>query len=144
MEELTAEEACNNLIQIDALMKKMSENLGFDGKAVVKSMCKGSLLRDEGREEFLAGKYAKAATKFKKSIELSDKGLGMGKDCTIFPALIGLCESYIALKDWKNAQLATNRLMAYAKEDQFIECIRVAKELLNEIEQVNKHISSTI
>lgn len=137
MEELTAEEARNNLIQIGALMKKMSKNLGIDGKAVVKSICKGSLLRDEGREAFLAGNYAKAAAKFKKSIELSDKGLGMGEDCSIFPALIGLCESYIALKDWQNAQAATNRLMEYAKEDHFIECIRVAKELLNEIEQVN-------
>lgn len=132
MEERTAEEALNNLIQVKTLMEKMSKNLGVDGKAVVKSMCKGSLLRDEGREAFLAGKYAKAAAKFKKSIELSDKGLGMGEDCSIFPTL-----TYIALKDWQNAQLATNRLMEYAKEDQFIECIRVAKELLDEIEQVN-------
>lgn len=118
-----------------SLMDKMAINVGLDPNKVEKAKFEGGDFRNKGRESFLAGDYVKAAKYYRKSIEITAKGL-CPNHLILIPTYIGLCESYIRLKDWQQAKIIADSLMPIAKKFKHQEAIRVTVELLDEIEQV--------
>ena len=118
-----------------SLSDKMAINVGLDPNKVEKPKFEGVDFRNIGREAFLAGGYDKAANYYKKSIKITKTQ--DPKDSSLIPTSIGLCESYIRLKDWQQAKIIADSLMYIAKKNQHQEAIRVTVELLDEIEQVN-------
>ena len=119
-----------------SLLDKMAINLGLDPNKVETAKFEGGDFRNKGREAFLAGDYVKAAENYIKTIKITAKGLGP-KHLILISTYIGLCESYIRLKDWHQAKIIADSLMSIAKKNQHQEAIRVTVELLDEIEQVN-------
>ena len=114
----------------------MALNAGLDPNKVETAKFGGGDFRNKGREAFLAGDYVKAAKYYIKAIKITAKGLGPNH-LILIPTYIGLCESYIRLKDWHQAKIIADYLMPIAKKFKHQECIRVTVELFDEIEQVN-------
>jgi hypothetical protein len=119
-----------------SLLDKTAFNAGLDPNKVETAKFGGGDFRNKGRESFLAGDYVKAAKYYIKTIKITAKGLGPNH-LILIPTYIGLCESYIRLKDWQQAKIIADYLMPIAKKFKHQECIRVTVELLDEIEQVN-------
>jgi tetratricopeptide (TPR) repeat protein len=126
----------SNIMKMFPIFEKIKTHMGIDPYSAVNETLKYFDLRNKGREAFLNGDYSKAERNYRKSIEISEKAFAPS-DLNSIPASIGLCESYIRLKDWQQAKIIDDNLMPIAKKYKHQDCIRVTVELLDEIEQVN-------
>ena len=108
--------------------------MGLDIINMLTATYEEDVLRNKGRESFLAGDYVKAAKYYRKTIKITKTQ--DPNDSSLIPTFIGLCECYIRLNEWEKAKTIAEQLMSLVKEYEDQEGIRVTVELVDEIEQV--------
>lgn len=85
-----------------------------------------SNLADEACQD---GKYKKAVKHYLEAMEKLDEGFGE-ESYQHVESIIGLCEAYIGLKDWKSVEKFAFRLIKIAADYECYETVQTAKELL--------------
>ena len=83
-------------------------------------------LADEACQD---GKYKKAVKHYLEAIEKLDEGFGE-ESYQHVESLIGLCEAYIGLNDWKSVEKFAFRLLKIAADYECYETVQTASELL--------------
>ena len=94
----------------------------------------GVAKNNQADECFKKGEYESALRLYKKALEI--KELGFGKDnAVLIRPWIGLAETYLKLKDYKNAMNAAIRIGVIARKEKLANEKKLAFEIINEIRE---------
>lgn len=85
--------------------------------------------RNLANEACQDGKYKKAVKHYQEAMEKLDEGFGE-ESYQHVESMIGLCEAYIGLKDWKSVEKFAFRLLKIAADYECYETVQTASELL--------------
>ena len=103
-----------------------------------RALKEGVAVNNQADVEFKSGNYQRALSLYLKALEIKEAGVGKyGVRCGL--PLIGLAETYIKLKEYKNALVAATRLKKLAKKNNLPEQIRISRLLIDEINQKDSH-----
>lgn len=132
-------------MDIKKMQEKLNKKMGGgvqmssiqDGMASVELMFEGPRLRTLGYDALDNKKFREARTHFTEAVQLTERALG--PNCwQLVPSLTGLCEAYIGLADWPNADMVAKRGLKLAIESKDQENIPIIKNYMKQIAQVLK------
>ena len=113
----------------------------LDGFGAVDVMFDGPRLCELGYDALDKHKFAEARKHFGEAVELTERALGA--ECwQLVLSLTGLCEAYIGLADWSNADKTAKRALKLATENNDKENIKIVRDYMKQIDQVETIVFS--
>lgn len=97
----------------------------------------GITFNNEAHQAFKRGNYVESLDKYKKAIDIKLKAYGE-YSIHICISLSGLADSYLKLNDLENATKEAKRMLRISETIKRPDQIKIAKEILTDIEKATK------